>query len=374
MRVVTVVGTRPEIIKLSRVMSLLDETDEHIVVHTGQNYDRQLNQVFFEELDLRPPDHQLDCAGPTAFSTIGAVLVQTDELFRRLRPDAVLILGDTNSAMCAMSAKRNRIPVFHMEAGNRSFDDRVPEEINRRVVDHLSDVNMPYTEHARRYLLREGLAPDRVIKTGSPQKEVLTHYADRIAASDVLERLGLESGGYLAASIHREENVDEPHRLRLLMECLGAVADDTGRPIVLSVHPRTRARMDEHGIAVPDAVRAMPPLGLPDYVRLQSESHCTVSDSGTITEESSILGFPAITIREAHERPEGMDVGAVVMSGLHPGDAVAAVRLARLKAERGLGRVTPPDYDVDDVSIRVVNVIHSYVDFVNRRVWSRPPV
>ena len=371
MRVVTIAGTRPEIIKLSRVMALLDRTDDHVLIHTGQNHDPQLKDVFFDELGLRPPDHQLECAGPNAFATIGNVLNECDALLARLAPDAVLILGDTNSALAALPAKRRRIPVFHMEAGNRSFDDRVPEEINRRIVDHISDINLPYTEHARRYLLREGIAPDLIVKTGSPQKEVLTFYRDRIDASDVLSRLGLAPGGYIAASVHREENVDEVPRLAMLIDTMNAVHAEFGHPIVLSLHPRTRNRMETAGLTFGDGVIAMPPLGLPDYVHLQQHGFCTISDSGTITEESSLLGFPAVTVRDSHERPEGMDVGAVVMCGLERDPTVAAIHLARIKAERG-DRTVPPDYDVDDVSVRVVNAIHSYTNLVHRRVWARP--
>jgi UDP-N-acetylglucosamine 2-epimerase (non-hydrolysing) len=372
MKVVTIVGTRPEVIKLSRVMARLDETTDHVVVHTGQNFDYELNEIFFEELGLRLPDHYLGVAGQTAAETIGNVIIRADEVLATERPDAVLVLGDTNSALSVISAKRRRIPVFHMEAGNRCFDERVPEEINRRIVDHVSDVNMPYTEHARRYLLAEGLPADMVIKTGSPQKEVLSFHRQAIDESTVHERLGVSDGRYFAVSIHREENVDESGRLERLIESLQAVATEWDLPVVLSTHPRTRQRLSDSGLGLGDRILSVPPLGLPDYVALQRRSYCTISDSGTITEESAILGFPAITVREAHERPEGMDEGVVVMAGLGAARVVDAVRLTRARFEADGPPRLPADYDVDHVSWQVVKIILSYRDFVMRRVWYQP--
>lgn len=369
MKVVTVVGTRPEVIKLSRVIPRLEEVCEHVLVHTGQNFDHELNQIFFDELGLRQPDEFLGVAGANAAETIGNVIIRSDEVFARERPDAVLVLGDTNSALCVLSAKRRRIPVFHMEAGNRCFDDRVPEEINRRIIDHVSDINLPYTEHARRYLLSEGLPPDQVIKTGSPQKEVLDHHAAAIAASTVHDRLGVEAGRYFAVSIHREENVDDPAHLALLVESLNAVARRYDRTLILSTHPRTRKLLDGGGFALDERVVRLPPLGLADYVALQRDAFCTISDSGTITEESSMIGFPAITVREAHERPEGMDEGVLAMSGLQPARVLEAIELTRRQFEATGPPSLPDDYRATDVSWKVAKVILSYTDFVNRRVW-----
>ena len=369
MKVVTVVGTRPEVIKLSRVIARLEEVCEHVLVHTGQNFDHELNQIFFDELGLRQPDEFLGVAGANAAETIGNVVIRADEVFARERPDAVLVLGDTNSALCVLSAKRRRIPVFHMEAGNRCFDDRVPEEINRRIVDHVSDINLPYTEHARRYLLAEGLPPDQVIKTGSPQKEVLDHHAEAIAASTVHSRLGVEAGRYFAVSIHREENVDDPTRLALLVESLNAVAQRYDRTLIFSTHPRTRKLLDSGGFALDERVVRLPPLGLTDYVALQRDAFCTISDSGTITEESSMIGFPAITVREAHERPEGMDEGVLVMSGLQPARVLEAIELTRRQFETTGPPSLPEDYRATDVSWKVAKIILSYTEFVNRRVW-----
>jgi len=368
MRVMTVVGTRPEIIKLCRVIHELDRFTEHVLVHTGQNYDWELSGIFFRELGVRQPDHFLEAAGATAAETVGNVIARADALIARVQPDALLLLGDTNSALAAYPAKRRRVPVFHMEAGNRAFDDRVPEEINRRVVDHLSDINLTYTEHARRYLLREGLAPETVIKTGSPMKEVLSHYAAQIAASEVLERLELREGGYLVASAHREENVASDRNLARLAATLNAVAEGLDRPVVFSAHPRTRARIDAAGVRLHPRVRMLKPLGFFDYVRLQQGAFCVVSDSGTITEESSLLGFPAVTIREAHERPEGMDEGTLVMCGLEPDEVLNAIRVvAAQHAERRPAPV--PDYETGNVSLKVVRIILSYTRYVRRTAW-----
>ena len=371
MKVMTIVGTRPEVIKLSRVIARLDESCEHVLVHTGQNFDHELNQVFFDELGIRPPDHYLDVAGDNLAETVGNVIVRSDEVLALEEPDALLVLGDTNSALSVLSAKRRRVPIFHMEAGNRCFDQRVPEEINRKVVDHLSDVNMPYTEHARRYLLAEGLPADRVIKTGSPQREVLEHHRAAVDASTVVADMGLEPGRYFTVSIHREENVDDPGHLASLVEALNLLADTYEYPLVFSIHPRTRKRLDAAGLALSPRVSALAPLGLVDYLALQRSAFCTISDSGTITEESSMLGFPAVTVREAHERPEGMDNGVLVMTGLDAEHILRSVELTRRQFDAGLLPVLPPDYEPTDVSWKVVKIIFSYTELVNRVVWHR---
>ena len=374
MKVVTIVGTRPEIIKLSRVVAELDARLDHVLVHTGQNYDYELNEVFFEELGLRSPDHLLAAAASSPAETIGLVLARVDGVLERERPDAVLVLGDTNSALSVIAAKRRKIPIFHMEAGNRSFDERVPEEVNRRIIDHTSDVNLPYTEHARRNLEREGIRPDLIIKTGSPVREVLEHYRPRIDSSRVLQKLGLEHGAYFVVSSHREENVDEPGRLALLVQTLQALIETHSWPVVVSTHPRTRQRLEQAGVdtARPGLVRFLKPLGLPDYIRLQTEAACVLSDSGSVTEESSILGFPAVTIRDAHERPEGMDEGTLIMCGLRPPRVVEAVRIVMAQTAGGARPFSPaPDYGSTSVSKKVLRIIESYVDYVNRTVWSR---
>jgi UDP-N-acetylglucosamine 2-epimerase len=368
-KVATVVGTRPEIIRLSRVMSVLDEVTDHVIVHTGQNYDYELNEIFFDEMGLTKPKVFLDAAAETAAETIGNVIAKSDAVFRDERPDAVLVLGDTNSALSVIPAKRLKIPVFHMEAGNRCFDMRVPEEINRRIVDHVSDFNLTYSEHARRYLIAEGLPQDRVIKTGSPMKEVLDHHAEAIEASDVHQRLDLVRGAYFTVSMHREENVDDEAHLSSLVDSLNGVAERYDEPLIFSAHPRTRKRLASQGLELDSRIRVMPPLGFIDYVALQKDAHCTISDSGTITEESSILGFPAITIREAHERPEGMDEGVVVMSGIRRERVLQAIDMTLTQFKRfGPSRI-PDDYDVDQVSWKVAKVILSYIDFVNQKTW-----
>jgi UDP-N-acetylglucosamine 2-epimerase (non-hydrolysing) len=370
-KVLTIVGTRPEIIRLSRVLAVLGKVTEHVLVHTGQNYDYKLNGIFFKELGVQRPKHYLNAAGRNAAETIGNTISKADVVLEKERPDAVLVLGDTNSCLAVIPAKRRKIPVFHMEAGNRCFDMRVPEEINRRIVDHVSDINLCYTEHARRYLLAEGLPPDRVLKTGSPMKEVLDFHRASIEASSVHRRLGLEKGRYLTVSIHREENVDEPAHLASLVAALNALAREYRFPLVFSVHPRTRKRLEGGHHRLHQLVRTMPPLGFFDYVALQKSAFCTLSDSGTIAEESSLLGFPAITIREAHERPEGMDEGAVIMSGLEKERILQAVEMtvAQFK-QMGPCRV-PPDYNVDQVSWKVAKAILSYTGYVNRRVWQK---
>ena len=371
MKVITVIGTRPEIIKLSRVISALDKCCNHILVHTGQNYDFELNEMFFIDLDVRKPDYFLDVAGDTLAKTIGNVIAKSDEVFEKEVPDAILILGDTNSALSAYSAKRRKIPIFHMEAGNRCFDFRVPEEINRRIVDHISDINLPYTEHARRYLLDEGLPADQVIRTGSPQKEILTHHMDEIKRSNVLTRLELKQKKYFTVSIHREENVDNPDNLKKLVEALNSVAENYNMPLIFSCHPRTRKRLETSGYVLDAKIAQMPPLGFFDYNHLQMNSYCTISDSGTITEESSIMGFPAITVRQSHERPEGMDEGVIIMTGLNLQHILVSIEVAVKQLQVvGAARI-PIDYNVDQVSWKIVKIIFSYVDFVNRKVWHK---
>ncbi len=371
LKVLTIAGTRPEVIKLSCVIRELDRTVNHVLVHTGQNYDYELNQIFFEGLGLRAPDHFLGAAGATAAETISNVIARSDIVFEREAPDALLLLGDTNSSLAAIPAKRRKIPIFHMEAGNRCFDDRVPEEINRRIVDHISDINLPYTEHARRYLLAEGIRPETVIKTGSPMKQVLASQHASIQTSRVTTEHGLENGRYFVVSAHREENVDEPVRFQELLDTLVAVYQRYRLPVIVSTHPRTRKRLESTGRSV-DGIRFVKPLGLADYVRLEESSFCVLSDSGTLTEESSILGFPAVMLREAHERPEGMDQGSLIMSGTRPArviEAIDTVVMRRSDPEKRPRIVS--DYDVDDVAEKVVNVILSYTDYINRTVWRK---
>ena len=327
MKVATILGTRPEIIRLSRVMAALDRYTDHVMIHTGQNYDFELNQVFFEDLEIRRPDFFLQAAGKNAAETIGLVISQSSEVLSELKPDAVLILGDTNSCLAALSAKRLKIPVFHMEAGNRCFDERVPEEINRKIVDHISDINLPYSEISREYLLREGIAPDRIIKTGSPMFEVLAHYREKIDRSDALKRLGLIEGKYFLVSAHREENIDSPAQFRGLVSVLESVAEKYQLPVIVSVHPRTRKRIDTEGVNFSRNIHLVKAMGLSDYVHLMEKAQATLSDSGTITEESSILNFRALNIREAHERPEGMEEGAVMMTGLDPTRVLDALKV-----------------------------------------------
>jgi len=372
LKVMTVVGTRPEIIRLSRVITLLDQFTSHTLVHTGQNYDYELNQIFFEQMGIRKPDIFLEAAGSSAAHTIGQVISKIDDVFVADMPDALLVLGDTNSALAAIAAKRRKIPIFHMEAGNRSFDQRVPEEINRRIVDHIADINLTYSAIAREYLLREGLPPDQVIKTGSPMYEVLHHYMPQIESSDVLARLGLEAGQYFIVSAHREENIDSDKAFSGLVEVLNAVAGDYGLPVIVSTHPRTQKRVDDTETKFHPNVRLMKPLGFHDYVNLQMNAKAVLSDSGTITEESSILNFPALNIREAHERPEGMEEGAVMMVGL----SVERVRQALMildRQPRGSDRLLRlvDDYNAPNVSEKVVRIIHSYTDYIKRVVWKQ---
>lgn len=372
LKVMTVVGTRPEIIRLSRVMAALDRYCDHVIVHTGQNYDYELNQVFFDDLALRKPDHFLNAAGGSAAETIGKVIIEVDKVLATETPDAMLILGDTNSCLSVIPAKRRKVPVFHMEAGNRCFDERVPEEINRRIVDHSADINLPYSDIAREYLLREGIAPDRIVKTGSPMFEVLNHYRAGIDASTVLRDLQVEAGRYFVVSAHREENVDSERNLRALHETLGAIADQYDEPILVSTHPRTRNAIERAGLTFHPQVRLLKPFGFLDYNALQMHARAVLSDSGTISEESSILNFPALNIREAHERPEAMEEGAVMMTGLRKERIMQALALLDAQArgaERTLRLVD--DYAAGNVSEKVVRVILSYTGYVQRNVWRR---
>ena len=373
-KILTIVGTRPEIIKLSRVIAELELHFDHVLAHTGQNYDYELNEIFFEELGIRKPDHFLQAAGENCARTIGNVIVAADALMEEIAPDALLLLGDTNSCLSAIPAKRRKIPIFHMEAGNRCFDYRVPEEINRKIVDHISDINMPYTEHARRYLLAEGIRPETIIKTGSPMYEVLEHYRENIEASGVLGRLGLEAGEYFVVSCHREENVDSPENFGDFLQSLDAIADKWGKPIIVSTHPRTRKKLEElgDGRKLNELIRFLKPLGLVDYVCLQIRAACVISDSGTITEESSILNFPAVTIRQAHERPEGTDEGVLVMCGLKSANVIGAIEMVTSQFDpRGRGFRIVADYDVSNVSKKVARTIAGYIDYVNRTVWHK---
>ncbi|MGX5201603.1 non-hydrolyzing UDP-N-acetylglucosamine 2-epimerase [Aliikangiella sp. IMCC44632] len=372
LKVVTVVGTRPEIIRLSRVIPTLDEFCEHVLVHTGQNYDYELNQIFFDDLGIRSPDVFLECAGTTAAETMAQVIQKSDEMFAEVKPDAVLILGDTNSALAAISAKRRKIPIFHMEAGNRCFDLRVPEEINRKIVDHISDVNMPYSSIARDYLLREGLKPEYIVKTGSPMDEVLKYYDDKIQSSDVLNKLSLNKREYFVVSVHREENVDSVSNINKYVEVLNTLAIKFKLPIIVSTHPRTRKKIEELNLTFNPLVQLMKPLAFTDYVKLQSESKLVLSDSGTITEESSIMNFPALNIREAQERPEGFEEGAVMFTGMEVERILQAINILEKQGSgknRSINVVA--DYVAPNVSEKVVRVITSYTDYVNKFVWKK---
>jgi UDP-N-acetylglucosamine 2-epimerase (non-hydrolysing) len=370
LRILTVVGTRPEIIRLSRVLARLDEHCDHVLVHTGQNYDYELNQVFFDDLEVRKPDHFLGSAGGSAAQTIGNVIISVDRVLEIERPDALLVLGDTNSCLAVIPAKRRKIPIFHMEAGNRCFDQRVPEETNRRIVDHTADVNLTYSDIAREYLLREGLPPDLVIKTGSPMAEVLSHYRPKIDASNVLSQLGLTPEGYFLVSAHREENIDTPRTFARLVEVLNMLGADHGLPVIVSTHPRTRKRIDAEGVQFHPSVRLLKPMGFHDYVHLQMCARVTLSDSGTISEESSILNFPALNLREAHERPEGMEEAAVMMVGLSVERVRQALSLLATQGRAGKRTLRPvADYNVPNVSEKVVRLVHSYTDYVRRVVW-----
>jgi UDP-N-acetylglucosamine 2-epimerase len=372
LKVMTIVGTRPEIIRLSRTINKLDQFCDHVLIHTGQNYDYELNEIFFSDLGIRKPDAFMGAAGETAAQTIGQIIIAADEMIARYQPEALLLLGDTNSALSAISAKRRKVPIFHMEAGNRCFDFRVPEEINRRIVDHISDVNLTYSEIAREYLLREGLPPDQVIKTGSPMREVIEFYRKHIDESEILDTLGLKKNQYFVLSAHREENVDSPTQLQKLFDLLDHLVRAHGQPVIVSTHPRTKKRIVDAGLVADPLVRFEKPFGFTDYVKLQVEARAVLSDSGTITEESSILNFPALNLREAHERPEGFEQAAVMMVGMsiervEQGLAILADQ-PRGNA-RGLHLVH--DYAPDNVSDKVVRIIQSYTDFVNRKVWRK---
>lgn len=373
LKVMTIVGTRPELIKMSRVIAEFDQYTQHVLVHTGQNYDYELNQVFFDDLGIRKPDFFLEAVGDNAAQTIARVIEKSDVVMEQVKPDAVLLYGDTNSCLAVISAKRRKIPVFHMEAGNRCFDQRVPEELNRKVLDHLSDINLVLTEHARRYLIAEGIRPETIIKTGSHMHEVLEHYLPKVDQSDILQRMGLEAGKYFLVSVHREENVDTPENLLDMVETFNALADTFGLPVIVSTHPRTRKRLDALQLeALNPYIQFLKPFGFCDYIKMQREAYCVISDSGTITEEASLLNLPAITIRNAHERPEGMDVGTLIMSGLKKHRVLDAVRVIVSQHDKERPVMRPiEDYQAGPVSKQVLRIVLSYVDYVNRTVWSR---
>ncbi|KRA97641.1 UDP-N-acetyl glucosamine 2-epimerase [Devosia sp. Root685] len=372
LKVATVVGTRPEIIRLSRVLARLDEHCDHLLIHTGQNYDYELNEIFFSDLGVRRPDIFLEAAGDTAAQTIGNIIAKIDAVLAEQKPEALLVLGDTNSCLAVIPAKRRKVPIFHMEAGNRCFDMRVPEEINRRIVDHTADVNLTYSDIAREYLLREGLPPDRTIKTGSPMFEVLTHYRSQIDASDARQRLGLTENKYVVVSAHREENVDSDINFGKLVNLLNGVAEQFDEPVIVSTHPRTKKRIDAMGATFHRNVQLLKPLGFHDYVNLQMGARVVMSDSGTITEESSILNFPAVNLREAHERPEGMEEASVMMTGLDLDRVLQAMAILSTQG-RGVDRTLRQvaDYSMPNVSDKVVRIIHSYRDYVMRTVWKQ---
>lgn len=372
LKVMTIVGTRPELIKMSRVIAEFDQHTQHILVHTGQNFDYELNQVFFDELGIRKPDYFLEAVGHNAAQTIARVIEKADVVFEKEQPDALLLYGDTNSCLSVISAKRRKIPVFHMEAGNRCFDQRVPEELNRKVLDHLSDINLVLTEHARRYLLAEGIPADRIIKSGSHMQEVLNHFMPKIQQSDILSKLELKTQRYFLVSAHREENVDTPANLQDLLDTLLALVKKHNMPVIVSTHPRTRQRLEKLGIEGLDSrIQFLKPFGFFDYIKLQMEAFCILSDSGTITEEASLLNLPAVTIRNAHERPEGMDYGTLIMSGLKFERVLDAVRIVTSQVQEGAIRRVVPDYEGGLVSQKILRVVLSYTEFVNRVVWSK---
>ena len=371
-KIMTVVGTRPEIIRLSRVLSAFDRYFDHVLVHTGQNYDFELNEIFFEDLEIRKPDYFLDAAGGNAVETIGNTIIKLDPVLEQVEPEALLVLGDTNSCLAAIPAKRRKIPIFHMEAGNRCFDQRVPEETNRKIVDHISDINLTYSDIAREYLLREGLPPDRVIKTGSPMFEVLNYYGEKIDSSDVLQRLGLDRYEYFVVSTHREENIESGRNFNKLVTILNTIAEVYGKRIIVSTHPRTRNRIQQMGISFAEEVKLLKPLGFSDYVHLQKNAYAVLSDSGTISEESSILNFPGLNLREAHERPEGMEEASVIMTGLEVDRILQGLNILESQPrgdERLLRQVA--DYNMPNVSEKVVRIVLSYIDYIKRTVWKR---
>lgn len=373
LKIMTIVGTRPELIKMCRVISEFDQHTNHILVHTGQNYDYELNQIFFDDLSIRKPDYFLGAVGSNAAQTIAQVIEKSDAVMEAERPDAVLLYGDTNSCLAVIAAKRRKIPVFHMEAGNRCFDQRVPEELNRKILDHLSDINLVLTEHARRYLIAEGIRPETIIKTGSHMREVLDFYAEKIEQSDVLAKTGLTSGQYFIVSAHREENIDSEENMLNMIETLNALAESYNFPVIVSTHPRTQKRLDSMGVKnMNPLISFMKPFGFSDYVKLQLESLCVVSDSGTITEEASLLNLPAITIRNAHERPEGMDVGTLIMSGLKSERVLDAVRIIVTQHDRSRRMMRPvDDYEGGSVSKKLLRIVLSYTDYINRTVWRK---
>ena len=374
-KVMTIVGTRPEIIKLSRVIAELEENVEHILVHTGQNYDYELNEIFFNDLRVKRPDYFLNCVGATTAETIANIIAASDKIIEQVQPDAVLLYGDTNTCLSVISAKKRQVPIFHMEAGNRCFDQRVPEELNRKIVDHLSDINMPLTEQARGYLISEGIRPETIIKTGSCMKEILNFYKSEISESQVLKSLELKIDNYFIVSIHREENVDYKSNLENLLHSLNAVAEKYRLPVIVSTHPRTKNRIEQldGDIKVNPLINFMKPMGFFDYIKLQQEAKCVISDSGTITEESSILGFPAIMIRKAHERPEGMDEGTLIMSGLEKERVLESINVMVSQNKKFTSNIIK-DYNVENVSIKVTRIILSYIDYVNRTVWKKDTV
>lgn len=369
-KVMTIVGTRPEIIKLSRVISEMEKFTDHILVHTGQNYDFELNELFFNELEIKKPDYFLNSAGESTANTIGNIIYESDKIIEKEQPDAILLYGDTNSCLSVIAAKRRKVPIFHFEAGNRCFDQRVPEELNRKIVDHLSDINMPLTEHARKYLINEGIKPETVIKTGSPMKEILNYYMPKIKKSNVLSSLDLKEKDFFVVSVHREENVDNEINFNNLLDSLNSISDTYNKRVIVSTHPRTRKKLESLNKSMKKNIEFMKPLGLFDYVKLQMNAYCVISDSGTITEESSILQFPAITIRQAHERPEGMDEGVLIMTGLKKDNVIESIEVVVSHAKDKKFKIVE-DYDVENFSKKVTKIIFSYTKYINRTVWRK---
>lgn len=376
-KIMTIVGTRPELIKMSRIIAEFEKHSNHILVHSGQNYDYELNEIFFNDLGIRKPDYFLGAVGKNVAESIGQIISKSDDVLAKEKPDAVVIYGDTNSGLSVISAKRRKIPIFHLEAGNRSFDQRVPEEINRKIIDHLSDINLPLTEHARDYLIQEGLPPEKTIKIGGTMKEVLSYYANNIEESDPLKKMKLSSGKFFLVSAHREENVDSVERLSLLLKSLNKVAKKYKLPVIVSTHPRTRLRLNKllksSKIKLDRKIKFMKPFGLFDYIKLQMHSKCVLSDSGTITEEASLLNFPAITIRQSHERPEGMDSGVLIMSGLDPDRIIQSIDITIKQHKERLFNSKVEDYEQNEVSKKVLKIVVSYIDYINRTVWSFEP-